>query len=114
MPAGLEAAHIQWHHVGGPNIEPNGLSLCALHHKLFDLGVFTVEPAEHRIVFSQRAISGGRGMSGELQFHGQPIHAPQHGDLRPAPEFLAWNAKNVFKTPARQVTRSPATPRATR
>ncbi|MFY7914951.1 MAG: phosphorothioated DNA-binding restriction endonuclease, partial [Rubrivivax sp.] len=31
--AGLEAAHIQWHHVGGPDIEPNGLSLCALHHK---------------------------------------------------------------------------------
>lgn len=114
MPAGLEAAHIQWHHVGGPDIEPNGLSLCALHHKLFDLGVFTVEPAEHRIVFSQRAISGGRGVSGELQFHGQPIHAPQHGDLRPAPEFLAWNSKNVFKTPARQVSLSAATPPAAR
>ena len=47
--------------MGGPDIEPNGLSLCALHHKLFDLGVFTVEPAEHRVVFSQHAISGGRG-----------------------------------------------------
>jgi putative restriction endonuclease len=102
MPAGLEAAHIQWHHVGGPDIEPNGLSLCALHHKLFDLGVFTVEPAEHRVIFSQHAISGGRGMEGELQFHGNPIHAPQHGDLRPAAEFLAWNTKNVFKTPARK------------
>jgi putative restriction endonuclease len=113
LPAGLEAAHIQWHHVGGPDIEPNGLSLCALHHKLFDLGVFTVEPAEHRIVFSQRAISGGRSMSGELRFHGQPIHAPQHGDLRPAAEFLAWNTKNVFKTPARQVTPLAATPPAT-
>ena len=102
-PAGLEAAHIQWHHVGGPDIEPNGLSLCALHHKLFDLGVFTVEPAEHRVVFSQHAISGGRGMEGELQFHGRAIHAPQHADLLPAAEFLAWNTKNVFKTPARQV-----------
>ncbi len=109
LPAGLEAAHIQWHHVGGPDIEPNGLSLCSLHHKLFDLGVFTVEPTEHRIVFSQRAISGGRGVSGELQFHGQPIHAPQHSDLRPAPVFLAWNTKNVFKTPARQVTTLAAT-----
>jgi putative restriction endonuclease len=110
LPAGLEAAHIQWHHVGGPDIEPNGLSLCALHHKLFDLGVFTVEPAEHRIVFSQRAISGGRGMSGELQFHGRPIHPPQHGDHRPAPMFLAWNTKNVFKTPARQVAPPVVTP----
>lgn len=113
-PAGLEAAHIQWHHVGGPDIEPNGLSLCALHRKLFDLGVFTVEPAEHRVVFSQHAISGGRGVGGELQFHGRAIHAPQHGDLLPAPEFLAWNTKNVFKTPARQVVLAGATPRAAR
>lgn len=102
-PAGLEAAHIQWHHVGGPDIEPNGLSLCALHHKLFDLGVFTVEPAEHRVIFSQHAISGDRGMDGELRFHGRAIHLPQHSDLLPAPEFLAWNSTNVFKRPSRQV-----------
>ncbi|HOA93811.1 MAG TPA: HNH endonuclease, partial [Quisquiliibacterium sp.] len=111
-PAALEAAHIQWHHVGGPDIEPNGLSLCSLHHKLFDLGAFTVEPSEHRVVFSQYAISGGRGMAGELQFHGRTIHPPQHADLLPAPEFLAWNVKNVFKAPARQAPA--ATPHATR
>jgi len=34
---GLEAAHIQWHQAGGPDIEPNGLALCTLHHKLFAL-----------------------------------------------------------------------------
>jgi putative restriction endonuclease len=111
-PAGLEAAHIQWHHLGGPDIEPNGLSLCALHHKLFDLGAFTVEPSEHRVIFSQHAISGGRGMAGELQFHGRAIHPPQHGGLLPAPEFLAWNVKNVFKAPARHAVA--ATPLARR
>ena len=100
-PAGLEAAHIHWHHLGGPDIEPNGLSLCALHHKLFDLGVFTLEPTEHKVIFSQHAISGGRGMAGELKFHGQPILAPQRNDQLPAPEFLAWNTENVFKSPAR-------------
>ncbi|MBL0094286.1 MAG: HNH endonuclease [Piscinibacter sp.] len=76
-PAGLEAAHpvaSRW----WADIEPNGLSLCALHHKLFDLGVFTVEPAEHRVIFSQHAISGDRGMDGELRFHGRAIHSPQH------------------------------------
>ena len=103
-PAGLEAAHIQWHHVGGPDIEPNGLSLCALHHKLFDLGAFTVEPSEHRLVFSQLAISGSRGMGGELQFHGRTILPPQHPDLLPAPEFLTWNVTNVFKKPARRAS----------
>ena len=64
--AGLEAAHIQWHTAGGPDVEPNGLSLCALHHKLFDLGAFTIEPGEFRIVFSQHAIAGERGMTGVL------------------------------------------------
>lgn len=103
MTAGLEAAHIQWHHVGGPDIETNGLSLCALHHKLFDLGVFTVEPSAHRVVFSQHAISGSRGTQGELQFHGRAIHPPQHASLLPGPEFLAWNTRNVFKSPGRLV-----------
>ena len=111
-PAGLEAAHIQWHNVGGPDIEPNGLSLCSLHHKLFDLGAFTIEPSEHRVVFSQHAISGGRGMAGELQFHGRAILSPQHADLLPAPEFLAWNVHNVFKKPARHTVA--AMPDATR
>lgn len=111
-PAGLEAAHIQWHQFGGPDIEPNGLSLCALHHKLFDLGVFTIEPSEYRVIFSQHAISGSRGMSGELQHHGRAIHVPQHSELLPAHEFLRWNAEGPFKKPARPV--ADATPRAAR
>lgn len=101
LSAGLEAAHIQWHHVGGPDVEPNGLALCALHHKLFDLGAFTVEPSEHRVVFSQHAIARDRSSQGELRHHGQPMLAPQQVDMRPAPGFLAWNLKNVFKTPGR-------------
>jgi putative restriction endonuclease len=38
----LDAAHIRWHQAGGPDEETNGLALCALHHKTFDLGAFTV------------------------------------------------------------------------
>lgn len=99
--AGLEAAHIQWHHLGGPDVEPNGLALCALHHKLFDLGAFTVEPSEYRVVFSQHAIAGDRRSHGELRHHGQAMLAPQQAGMRPAPALLAWNVKNVFKTPGR-------------
>ena len=99
--AGLEAAHIQWHHVGGPDVEPNGLALCALHHKLFDLGAFTVELTEHRVVFSQHAIAGDRGAQGELRHYGHPVLAPQQVDMRPAAGFLTWNLKNVFNTPGR-------------
>jgi len=37
----LDAAHIRWHQAGGPDVENNGLALCVLHHKTFDLGAFT-------------------------------------------------------------------------
>ena len=99
--AGLEAAHIPWHTAGGPDVEANGLSLCALHHKLFDLGAFTLEPGDLRIVFSRHAIAGSKGLGGELRHHGQPLLRPQSPDLLPGPEFIAWNRDNVFKTPAR-------------
>jgi len=36
----------------------------------------------------------------------------QQADLLPAPEFLAWNVKNVFEAPARQTPA--ATPPAAR
>jgi putative restriction endonuclease len=38
----LDAAHIRWHQAGGPDEEANGLALCVLHHKTFDLGAFTL------------------------------------------------------------------------
>ncbi len=99
--AGLEAAHIQWHTAGGPDVEANGLSLCALHHKLFDLGAFTLEPGGLRIVFSRHAIAGSKGLSGKLKHHGQPLLRPQSPDCLPGPAFIGWNHHNVFKTPAR-------------
>lgn len=101
LPAGLEAAHIQWHTVGGPDIEPNGLSLCALHHKLFDLGAFTLEPSSLRIVFSEHAMSGSRGMTGELRRHGQDLIQPTSSAALPGPTFLKWNWTYVFKKKAR-------------
>ena len=43
-PLALEAAHIKWHEAKGPNVVRNGLSLCVLHHELFDKGAFTILP----------------------------------------------------------------------
>ena len=101
LPAGVEAAHIKWHTAGGPDVTPNGLALCSLHHKLFDLGAFTVEPGELRVVFSQRAISSGSELHNALAHHGAPVRRPQSADQSPAREFLAWNMDNVFKRPYR-------------
>ena len=37
-PAGIDAAHIDWHTAGGPDVPENRIALCRLHQALLDLG----------------------------------------------------------------------------
>ena len=99
--AGLEAAHIKWFQAKGPDIEANGLALCALHHKVFDLGAFTILPDTYSMVFSQHAVSGEASRKMLLGFHGAGIILPQSKDYFPRTEFLHWHEKEVFKKPGR-------------
>src|SRR5262249_28624644 len=39
---GIDAAHIHFKVEGGPDVVTNGLALCSLHHKAFDLGAIGV------------------------------------------------------------------------
>ena len=97
---GIEAAHIKWHQAGGPDVEVNGLALCALHHKLFDRGAFTVS-ASGRVELSEQ-LNGGTGFRELLlAHHGQPLLQPPNPGHRPAGQFLAWHHKEVFQGPAR-------------
>jgi putative restriction endonuclease len=41
----IEAAHVRWFAFDGPDALDNGLALCVLHHKLFDLGSVGTQPA---------------------------------------------------------------------
>src|SRR5262249_20965026 len=41
---GIDAAHVRWFTFDGPDDLDNGLALCVLHHKLFDLGVLGLDP----------------------------------------------------------------------
>jgi len=47
LPAGeafrCDAAHVRWFTFDGPDALDNGLAVCALHHKLFDLGVLGLD-----------------------------------------------------------------------
>jgi putative restriction endonuclease len=98
---GLEAAHIKWFQAGGPDIERNGLALCVLHHKIFDLGAFTIRPEDGVMVFSQHMV-GSKETQGKLMaYHGSQLIQPQSQEYSPNPEFLDWHRKEVFKTPAR-------------
>ena len=99
---GLEAAHIKWFQARGPDVVPNGLSLCSLHHKIFDLGAFTVLPQNYQIVFSRHAIGGDATRAKLLAHHGAALIPPQSREYLPSAEFLEWHRKQVFKEPGRE------------
>lgn len=100
---GLEAAHIKWFQARGPDVVPNGIALCSLHHKVFDLGAFTILPASYQMVFSQHLNGSDESAGRILAYHGASLILPQSSDYLPQPEFLDWHRKQVFKSPERPV-----------
>lgn len=97
---GLDAAHIKWWQAGGPDVESNGLALCAMHHKLFDRGVFTVALTDIGNVMVQVS-EEAHGTVGfrewVLKYHGKPIRPPQRPEYFPAHHFMEWHAREVFR-----------------
>ena len=96
QPVALEAAHIKWHQAGGPDTEVNGLALCVLHHKLFDLGAFMLS-RRLDILVSDDA-HGSVGFDEWLmRFHGKKINFPQRHSFYPRAGFIGWHVREVFK-----------------
>lgn len=93
---GLEAAHIKWHQAGGLDAETNGLALCVLHHKTFDLGALTLRPDRTLLVSDQVRGYGGFEKT-LLRFHGAPIRPPQRPEQVPEKAYLQWHEREVFK-----------------
>ena len=96
MTVALEAAHIKWHQAGGPDIVSNGLCLCSTHHKLFDLGAFTINENLHLLV-SEHITGSDRLDELLLRFHGSEIARPVHPEQFPDHLYLRWHRKIVFK-----------------
>ena len=91
---GVDAAHIRWHAHGGPDEVPNGLALCALHHRLFDHGAITVLE-DHRVRVAT-ALSGSSARELLEGLDGRPVRLPVDGRLRPRPGHLHWHHAQVF------------------
>ena len=91
----LDAAHIKWHAAGGPDSITNGLALCAVHHRLFDRGAFTLSSNLEVIV---AYCVSGKGVETWLeQFHDKQIHFPKNPEEQPDSNFIQWHTKRVFK-----------------
>ena len=99
---GLEAAHIRWVQYDGPNVVPNGLCLCRMHHVALDRGAFTIDdggrvrvsPLVDRSTQSQRLC---------WDLDGVEIQAPYDKSLAPHPMHCEWHRNEVFRAiqPAR-------------
>ncbi len=100
LPYLLDAAHIRWHNMEGPDEVSNGLALCALHHRAFDRGAIGVDP-NYQVVVSAMAIGGTRHEESLLRFHGRSIRPPYDPAFLPRVEFLQWHSAQVFREPAR-------------
>ena len=98
---GLEAAHIKWHQAGGADMPSNGLALCSIHHKLLDLGAYTILE-DCRIQVSEH-VHGGAGFNEILlSHHGKHLKPPQRRSQEPDILNLIWHQKEVFKTKGRE------------
>jgi putative restriction endonuclease len=87
--------YIRWHQAGGPDQESNGLALCVLHHKIFDLGAFTLSHEGVMLVSDQ---ANGTGLhEALLRHHGKPVRPPQRPEWKPDPDFLDWHGREVFQ-----------------
>jgi len=96
----VEAAHIKWHQAGGPDKEENGVALCAMHHKLFDRGVFIIAPTRQLIVAEEA--HGTNGFEEWLmRYHGKQINTPIHPDYQPKDSYMKWHFREVFRGPGR-------------
>jgi putative restriction endonuclease len=101
--AGIDAAHVRWFTFDGPDELDNGLALCSLHHKLFDLGVLGLDlqlEVQVSAAFSTRT-SAGRAV---YDLHGQPLR-PRPGTLVPAARHVEWHRREVFKGEPLSVSR---------
>ncbi|MBM6607478.1 HNH endonuclease [Enterobacteriaceae bacterium RIT814] len=96
VPVGLEAAHIKWKQHGGPCEIPNGLALCAIHHKAFDKGSIGLD--ENMRVLVSAAVNGGEVVERLFwDFSGKPIALPGVKGNYPREGFVEWHRREVFR-----------------
>lgn len=93
--AGIDAAHVRWFAFDGPDDLDNGLALCTLHHKLFDLGVLGLDEGH---VIRVSAAFTARTPAGRMLYdlHGRELQ-PRPGTIPPGLQHVQWHGREVFK-----------------
>jgi putative restriction endonuclease len=92
---GIEAAHVRWFNLGGPDSDDNGMALCSLHHKLFDRGAVGLDH-DYRIHVSDLFSARTEAAKRHYELHDKPLN-PRRGTKLPAAEYVTWHTTQVFK-----------------
>jgi putative restriction endonuclease len=92
---GIEAAHVRWFKLGGPDDLDNGLALCSLHHKLFDRGILGLADSLTVVVSQLFAARTPQGRA-VYDLHGQHLR-PRPGTPPPAHDHVRWHTEQVFQ-----------------
>jgi len=94
QPFGLEAAHIRALQFGGADKVDNGISLCRIHHVLFDRGAVGIDQ-QRRILLSERlTIQEDDLFMTVARSKGKQIAAAVSEE--PRQEFFDWHRREVF------------------
>lgn len=97
---GLEAAHIRWHCLEGPDQVSNGLALCRVHHAALDWGAIGLSPSGNhqlKLLVSQRLKGTSQAFQQLVAASGRPLRTPQLRFQLPDATFVRWHSENVFR-----------------
>ena len=94
VPVGLEAAHVRWFALDGPDTLDNGLALWMLHHKLFDRGMLGLND-DLAVVVSRRFSARTQQGRAVYELHGHRL-TPRPGTPLPAEEHVRGHTEQVF------------------
>jgi putative restriction endonuclease len=99
LKVGLEAAHIRWVQANGPSSVVNGIAMCSLHHKLYDMGAFRIHPEDFRILFSRELRGTSDAVEVLLRAHGTRLRLPRSRSEQPDRRYLEWHSSERFRVP---------------
>ncbi len=91
-----DAAHIIPFNESHSDDIRNGISLCKLHHWVFDRGLISVDE-RYRVKVSRLIDEEGPAEWRLSNLHNEAVLLPEHERLYPAQEALAWHRGNVLR-----------------
>jgi putative restriction endonuclease len=91
---GIDAAHVHWRSLHGPDDVENGIALCKLHHWAFDKGILGIDDQEHICIADVFVAQQDGGLPLESLVNRSLAVQPRNKAI--ARRFLDWHRNNVY------------------